>query len=129
MCQFNGDGTWKNKKDYKKALDYFLRLAAVNPGSQEYYIAQIYLTGGYGVERDLKEAVKWYKKAISLDGKEVTDNYYTDLAHACMKLGKESDALDYYKKANKLSLIDSQVIVTEEIDEDGNVRVTRRMYS
>jgi len=131
-CQYHGEGTWKNQKDYQMALDFFVKSLADTPDSSAHYIAEIYLTGGYGMERNLKEAVNWYKKAISaykMYGKEVSSNLYTDLAHACMKLGKESDALDYYKKAEKLALINSQVIVTEETDEDGNVRVTRRMYS
>lgn len=66
------------------------------------YIAEIYLTGGNGVERDLNEAVKWYQKAISADSKKVTSDEYANLAHTCLKLGEESDALNYYKKAEKL---------------------------
>ena len=97
---FYGKGTWKNQKNYAWAL-YFLQKAAANPGLQEYLIAQIYLTGGYGVERDLNEAVKWYEKAIAIDGEEITSDYYTGLGHAYLKLGEMDKAFDCYNKAEQ----------------------------
>jgi TPR repeat protein len=113
-CLFYGKGTWKNKKNYKAALNCFQKAAEGEATYQaanswlpykgqpnEWYIAQIYLTGGYGVERDLEEAVKWYKKYISLNSKKVTAQDYTNLGHACLKLGNESEALNYYQKAEK----------------------------
>lgn len=50
-------------KNYKKAIAWYLKVQAGDMQSQ-FSLGQIYLLGGYGIEKDHKKAAMWYKKAM-----------------------------------------------------------------
>lgn len=50
------------KKDYKKAMEYYLRAAKNGHSRAMHHIATFYHLG-FGVSKDLSKAVEWYKKS------------------------------------------------------------------
>ncbi|MBO6186234.1 MAG: SEL1-like repeat protein [Chryseobacterium sp.] len=61
----NLPGCYERKKDYKKALEWYEKLAALDPNNywSWYKIGEMYQKG-LGTEKDFKKAIYWYKKAL-----------------------------------------------------------------
>lgn len=57
-----GKGVTKN---YSTAIEYFKLCIIDGNGGSEYYIAEMYLEGGYGITANRTEAVSWYWKAAN----------------------------------------------------------------
>ena len=77
------DVTWENamdyyygsngkQRDYKAALTWFKKRG--DYAGPNFYIAEIYQFGGYGVDKNEKEANKYYKKALA-QNKSYAENY------------------------------------------------------
>lgn len=68
---FYGQGVDKN---YKTANKYFKELCSwssnENDSQPRYYLGLIYENGGYGIEKNIKESIKWYKIASELGNKD-----------------------------------------------------------
>lgn len=95
------------EKDYKKAVELFLELARCTHGysdkrccaSAAKRIADCYLEGGYGIEKNIRLALNWYESAAHRDVKTAC----TRLGGIYMK-GKEVErnfslAANYYEDA------------------------------
>ncbi len=74
------------EQDYKKAMEWYLKSAALGNASAMYNIGSAY-ENGLGVKRDMEKATEWYQKAV--DAGYIPDE--TEQAHLNNVLGNNGN--------------------------------------
>ena len=93
----------KKLKDKKKAFFWYESAAQKEHINAMVDVAAFYLFG-YEVDRNIDEAVKWYKKAAKLNSPLA----YHNLGYLCFQDSELHDtAIDYFKKATELGYAES----------------------
>lgn len=90
------EGRAGEKQDYKKAYEYFLE-AAQQDNPQGMFNVAICYDAGYGVTKNLDEAIRWYYKAADYGVPEAQAN----ASNAAEQRGDYASALKYLKMLAK----------------------------
>lgn len=83
-------------KDYKAALQYFEKAAELGNAQAADYVGYMY-QNGLGVNTDLKEAIKWYKRAAA-------DSTYVEGLESIGYIYADSDNKDWYNPKEAFQL-------------------------
>lgn len=89
-------GTCGVKKDYSKAMQWYLKAAAQGSSTANLAVGHFY-EYGYGVERNVSEAIMWYKKAAQFD---LLNAIYALTSLLC-ECGEYEEALKWLMEAAK----------------------------
>lgn len=93
----------KKLQDKKKAFFWYESVAQKEHVNAMVDVAAFYLFG-YGIERNIGEAIKWYKKAAQLNSPLA----YHNLGYLCFQDSElHNTAIDYFKKATELGYAES----------------------
>lgn len=93
----------KKLQDKKKAFFWYENAAQEEHINAMVDVAAFYLFG-YEVERNIDEAIKWYKKAAQLNSPLA----YHNLGYICFQNSElHNTAIDYFKKATELGYAES----------------------
>lgn len=93
----------KKRQDKKKAFFWYEKAAQKGHINAMVDVAAFYLFG-YGVDCDIGETIRWYKKAAQFNSPLA----YHNLGYLCFRDSELQDtAMDYFKKAAELGYADS----------------------
>ena len=82
------------KKDFKKVLFYAKKLVQINNNNNEYYYKLAY---AHGLNHNLNETLEYYKKYISLDGRN-KKQAYNNIGCLYLQRNNPGQAKDFLKE-------------------------------